>query len=40
MWLEAVTEGAGRFIAAWGKGEVDAARVRQEKREEKRLRKL
>ena len=39
MWLEAVTEGAGRFIAAWGKGEVDAARVRQ-KREEKRLRKL
>ena len=37
MWVEAVTEGGRRFMAAWRKGEVDAARYRQEKREATRL---
>ena len=26
MWVETVTEGEGRFMAAWRKDEVDAAR--------------
>ena len=34
---ETVTEGGRRFMAAWRKEEVDAARHRQEKREAMRL---
>ena len=37
VWVETVTEGGRRFIAAWRKEEVDAARHRQEKREATRL---
>ena len=37
VWLETVTEGGRRFMAAWRKEEVDAARHRQEKREATRL---
>ena len=33
MWVEAVAESGRRFMAAWRKEEVDAARNRQEKRE-------
>ena len=33
MWVETVAEGGQRFMAAWRKEEVDAARHRQEKRE-------
>ena len=33
VWVEAVTEGGPRFMAAWRKEEVDSARYRQEKRE-------
>ena len=33
MWVETVTEDGRRFMAAWRKEEVDAARHRQEKRE-------
>ena len=33
VWVEAVTEGGRRFMAAWRKEEVDAARHRQEERE-------
>ena len=40
VWVEAVTEGERRFIAAWRKEEEDAARRRQEKREATRLGKL
>ena len=40
VWVEAVTEGGRRFIAAWGEEEEDAARHRQEKREATRLGKL
>ena len=42
MWVEAaVAEGGRRFMAAWRKEEVDAARHRQEeKREATRLGKL
>ena len=36
-WVEAVTEGGQRFMAAWRQ---DAARHRQEKREATRLGKL
>ena len=36
VWVETVTEGGRRFMAAWRK-EVDAARHRQEKREATRL---
>ena len=36
-WVETVTEGRRRFMAAWRKEEVDAARHRQEKREATRL---
>ena len=39
VWVEAVTEGGRRFMAAW-KQEEDAARHRQEKREATRLEKL
>ena len=35
--VETVTEGGRRFMAAWRKKEVDAARHRQEKREATRL---
>ena len=40
VWVEAVTEGGWRFMAAWRNEEVDAARHRQEKREATRLRNL
>ena len=39
-WVEAVTEGGRRFMAALKKEEEDAARHRQEKREATRLGKL
>ena len=32
VWVETVTEGGRRFVAAWRKEEVDAARHRQDKR--------
>ena len=37
VWVETVTEGGRRFMAAWRKKEVGAARHRQEKREATRL---
>ena len=37
VWVETVTEGERRFVAAWWKEEVDAARHRQEKRGATRL---
>ena len=40
VWVETVTGGWRRFMAAWRKEEVDAARHRQEKREATRLRNL
>ena len=40
VWVEAVTEGGRRFMAAWRQEEEDAARHRQEKREATRLGKL
>ena len=40
LWVETVTEGGQRFMAAWRKEEVDAARHRQEKSEEARLGKF
>ena len=40
VWVDTVTEGGPRFMAAWRKEEVDAARHRQEKREATRLGKL
>ena len=40
MWVETVTEGGRRFMAAWGEEEVDAARHHQENREATRLGKL
>ena len=40
VWVEAVTEGGRRFMAAWREKEEDAARHRQEKREATRLGKL
>ena len=39
VWVEAVTEGGRRFMAAW-REEEDAVRHRQEKREATRLGKL
>ena len=33
VWLETVTEGTRRFMAAWRKKDVDATRHRQEKKE-------
>ena len=40
VWVDKVTEGGRRFMAAWSKEEVDATRHRQEKREATRLGKL
>ena len=40
VWVEAVTEGGRRLMAAWREEEDDAARHRQEKREAARLGKL
>ena len=40
VWVDTVTEGGRRFMAAWRKEEVDAARHRQEKREATSLGKL
>ena len=40
VWVEAVTEGGRRFMAAWREEEEDAARHRQEKREATILGKL
>ena len=40
VWVEAVTEGGRRFMAAWREEEEDAARHRQEKKEATRLGKL
>ena len=40
VWVEKVTESGRRFMATWRKEEVDAARHRQEKREETRLGKV
>ena len=40
VWVEAVTEGGRRFMAAWRQEEEDAARHRQEKREATSLGKL
>ena len=37
VWVEAVTEGGRRFMAAWREEEEDATRHRQEKREATRL---
>ena len=37
VWVEMVTGGWRRFMAAWRKEEVDAARHRQEKKEATRL---
>ena len=40
VWVETVTEGGRRFMAAWRKEEEDAARQCQAKREATRLGKL
>ena len=40
VWVETVTGGGRRFMAAWRKAEVDAARHRQEKRGATRLGEL
>ena len=40
VWVETVAEGGRRFMAAWKKEEVDAARHRQENREVTSLEKL
>ena len=40
VWVEAVTEGGRRFMAAWREKEEDAARYLQQKREATRLGKL
>ena len=40
VWVHTVTECGWRFMAAWKKEEVDAARHRQEEREVARLGKL
>ena len=40
IWVETVAEDGRRFMTAWRKEEVDAARHRQEKREAARLGKL
>ena len=40
VWVETVAKGGRRFMVAWRKEEVDAARHRQEKREATRLGKL
>ena len=40
MWVETVTEGGRRIVAAWRKEEENAARHGQEKREATRLENL
>ena len=40
VWVEMATRGGRRFMAAWRKEKVDAARHCQEKREKRRLGKL
>ena len=40
VWVKPVSKGGRRFMAAWRKEEVDAARLRQEKIEATRLEKL
>ena len=40
VWVEAVTEGGRRFMAAWREEEENTARHRQEEREATRLGKL
>ena len=40
VWVETTTEGGWRFMAAWWKEDLDAARYCQEKREATRLGKL
>ena len=40
VWVEAVTEGGRRFMAAWREEEEDAGRHRQDKRDATRLGKL
>ena len=40
VWVEAVTEGGRRFMAAWREEKEDAARYRQKKREATRLGKF
>ena len=40
VWVEAVTKGGRRFMAAWRQEEEDTARHRQEKRDVTRLGKL
>ena len=40
VWVETVTEGGRRFMAAWREEEEDAARHRQEEKEATRLGKL
>ena len=40
VWVETVAVGGRRFMAAWRKEEVNAARHRQEKRKATRLGKL
>ena len=40
VWVEMVTEGGRRFMAAWSKEKVDAGRHSREKREVTRLGKL
>ena len=40
VWIETVTDGRRRFMAAWRHVEVDAARHRQEKRQATRLGKF
>ena len=40
VWVETVTEGGQRFMAAWREDESDAARHRQEERETTGLGKL
>ena len=40
VWVDTVTEGGRRFMAAWREEDVDAARYRQENKEATRLGKL
>ena len=40
VWVEVVTEGGRRFMAAWREEEEDAVRHRQEMREPTKLAKL
>ena len=40
VWVETVTEGGRRLVAAWRKEDLEAARLHQEKRDATRLGKL